>query len=119
MGKDEMDQTSLLENMVKLYYKSKQKAKKGKDKKRNIFDSVNALFKWNISSESKKGEEHPACVSKVPNKSFGQLLDISPKSFIFSKTFNWEFSYIEVWFTDQNSRPLEIENKINITLVIN
>ena len=26
-------------------------------------------------------------------------------------------SYIEVWFTDQNSKPLEIENKINITLV--
>ena len=55
----------------------------------------------------------------VPNKSFGQLLDISPKNFIFLKTFNSEFSYIEVWFTDQNSKPLEIEDKINITLVIN
>ena len=29
-----------------------------------------------------------------------------------------EFSYIEVWFIDQNSNPLEIEDKINITLVI-
>ena len=28
------------------------------------------------------------------NKSFGQLLDISPKSFIFLETFNSEFSYI-------------------------
>ena len=55
----------------------------------------------------------------VPNKSFGQLLDISPKNFIFLKTFDSEFSYIEVWFTDQNSNPLEIEDKINITLVIN
>ena len=55
----------------------------------------------------------------VPNKSFGQLLDISPKNFIFLKTFNSEFTYIEVWFTDQNSKPLEIEDKINITLVIN
>ena len=55
----------------------------------------------------------------VPNKSFGQLLDISPKNFIFFKTFDAEFSYIEVWFTDQNSNPLEIEDKINITLVIN
>ena len=52
-------------------------------------------------------------------KSFGQLLDISPKKFMFLKTFNSEFSYIEVWFTDQNSKPLEIENKISITLVIN
>ena len=24
----------------------------------------------------------------------------------------------EVWFTDQNSKPLEMEDKINITLVI-
>ena len=55
----------------------------------------------------------------VPNKSFSKLSDTSPKNFIFSKTFNLEFSYIEVWFRDQNSRPLEIEDKINITLVIN
>ena len=55
----------------------------------------------------------------VPNKSFGQLLDISPKNFIFLKTFHSEFSYTEVWFTDQNSNPLEIKDKINITLVIN
>ena len=53
------------------------------------------------------------------NKSFAHLLDISPKNFIFLKTFNLEFSYIEVWFTDQNSIPLEIEDKINITLGIN
>ena len=34
----------------------------------------------------------------ISNKSFGQLLDISPKNFIFLKTFNSEFSeflYIE------------------------
>ena len=55
----------------------------------------------------------------VPNKLFGQLLDISPKNSIFLKTFNSEFSCIEVWFTDQNSKPLEIEDKINITLFIN
>ena len=54
----------------------------------------------------------------VPNKSFSQLLDISPESFIFLKTSDSEFSYIEVWFIDQNSNPLEIEDKINITLVI-
>ena len=55
----------------------------------------------------------------VSNKSFGQLLDISPNNFIFLKTFNFEFLYVEVWFTDQNSKPLEIEDKINITLEIN
>ena len=55
----------------------------------------------------------------VPNELFGQLLDISPKNYIFLKTFDSEFLYIEVWFTKQNSNPLEIEDKINITLVIN
>ena len=55
----------------------------------------------------------------VPSKSFGQLLVISPKKFIFLKNFNSEFSYIEVWFTNQNYKPLEIEGKINITLVVN
>ena len=51
----------------------------------------------------------------IPNKSFGQLLDISPKNFIFSKTSDSEFSNIEVRFTDQKYKPLEIEDKINIT----
>ena len=54
----------------------------------------------------------------VPNKSFSQILNISPKNFIFSKTFNSGSSYIEVWFTDQNSKPLEIEDKIIIALFI-
>ena len=51
----------------------------------------------------------------VTNKSFGQLLYISRKNFIFLKTFDSEFSYIEIWFTDQNSKPLETKDNINIT----
>ena len=34
-----------------------------------------------------------------------------------SKT-NTEFSFIEVWFTDQNSEPLEIEDNVSLTLII-
>ena len=54
-----------------------------------------------------------------PDELFGQFLDISPENFTFLKTFNSEFSYIEVWFTDQKTKPLEIEDKTNITFVIN
>ena len=54
----------------------------------------------------------------VPNKSFGRLLDISPKNFKFIKTLNLEFLYIEVWFNNQNSKTLEIEDKTSIILVI-
>ena len=52
----------------------------------------------------------------VPNKSLSPLLDISPKNFILLKIFSSDFSFIEVWFTDENSRPLEIKDKINFTL---
>ena len=48
----------------------------------------------------------------VPKKSCCQLLYISPKKFIFLKIFNSELLYVKVWFTDQNSKPLEIEDKI-------
>ena len=55
----------------------------------------------------------------IPNKLFGQLLNVSPESLIFLKRFGSEFSHINVWFTDQNSKLLEIEDKINIALVTN
>ena len=54
----------------------------------------------------------------VPNKSFGSLLEISPKNHIFLKTFNSEFQEIKIWFTYQNSQLLEIEDKINLPLII-
>ena len=54
----------------------------------------------------------------VPNKPFGSLSETSPKNHIFLKIFNSEFQEIEVWFTDQNSQLLEIEDKINLTLII-
>ena len=38
---------------------------------------------------------------------------------MFLKTHNSEFSYIDVWFRDQSSNPLEIQDKINITFIIN
>ena len=53
----------------------------------------------------------------VPNKPFGSLLEISPTNHIFLKTFNSEFQTIEVWFTDQNSQPVETEHRISLTLV--
>ena len=64
-------------------------------------------------------QDSRALFAFASNKSFGQLSDISPKSFIFLTTFNSEFSYIEVWITDQNSKLLETDNKISIFLATN
>ena len=46
----------------------------------------------------------------IPNKPFGSLLGISPTNKIFLKTFNSEYDEIKVWFTDRNSKPLEMED---------
>ena len=54
----------------------------------------------------------------VPNKPFGSLLEISSTNHIFLKTFSSEYDKIKVWFTDQNSQPLEIEDRINLTVVM-
>ena len=54
----------------------------------------------------------------VPNKQFGQLITITPHSLTMLKTTNAEFSFIEISFTGQNNRPLEIEDNLNITHII-
>ena len=54
----------------------------------------------------------------IPNKPFGSVLEISPTNHIFLKRFNSEFQEIKVCFTDQTSKPLEVEDKINLTLII-
>ena len=54
----------------------------------------------------------------IPNKSFGSLSEISATNHIFLKTFNSEYDKIKVWFSDQNSQPLEIEDRINLTRII-
>ena len=54
----------------------------------------------------------------VPNKHFGQLINVSPHSLTMMNTVNTEFSSVEVWFTDQISKALEIEDNVNLTLII-
>ena len=54
----------------------------------------------------------------VPNKKFGQLINIVPYSLTMLSTTNTEFLFIEVWVTDQNSKPLEIEDSVSLTLII-
>ena len=56
--------------------------------------------------------------SFAPNKQFGQLINISPHSVTKMNTVNTEFSFVEVWFTYQASKVLEIEDNVNLTLII-
>ena len=54
----------------------------------------------------------------VPNKQFRQVITISPHLLTMLKTTNEEFQSVQLWFTDQNNRPLEIEDSVNVTLII-
>ena len=54
----------------------------------------------------------------VPNKQFGQLITIAPYSLTMLNTTNTELSSTEVWFIDQNSKQLEIEDNVNMILII-
>ena len=56
--------------------------------------------------------------SFVPNKQFGLLLNIFLHVFTMMNTINTGFSSVEVWFTDQSSKALEIEDSENLTLII-
>ena len=53
------------------------------------------------------------------NKSYAYLLNVKPGNLVYLKTYNTEFVEIIVTFTDGNGRPLEIEDKVNLTLLIN
>ena len=54
----------------------------------------------------------------LPNKQFEQLINILPHPLTVLSTTNTEFLPIEVWLTDQNSEPLEIEDNFNMALII-
>ena len=56
--------------------------------------------------------------SFVPNKQFGRLINISPHSLTMMNTISTEFSFVELWFTNQTSKALEIEDNVNLTLII-
>ena len=56
--------------------------------------------------------------SFVPNKQLGQLINISLHSLRMMNIVNTEFSFVEVWFTDQASKALEIKDNVNLTLII-
>ena len=59
-------------------------------------------------------------VSKTfnPNKYYAYLLNVESSNLVYFKTYNTEFDKVIIKFADQNDRPLEIEDKVNLTLLI-
>ena len=82
----------------------------------NLPKSIN-LVHCNLVNKSYK-QASKVLFTFVPNEQFGQLITISPYLLTMIKTANAEFQSIQLWFTDQNNSPLEIEDSVNITLII-
>ena len=88
---------------MKLLWISKNKMTKNEngDNVPNLQITRVALIRYNIVSNIYQWNSR-VLYTFVANKSFGELLDIPPKTLIFLKTFHSEFLYIKVWFTDDN-----------------
>ena len=104
---------------MRLLGKAKNKITKDKNSENVLHLEITevVLVHWNIVNNDYQ-QDSRVLYTFVPNKPFGSLLEISPTNHIFLKTFNSEFQTIEVWFTDQNSQPLELEDRTNLTLVM-
>ena len=76
------------------------------------------LVHCNLVNNSSYQQVSKVLFTFVPKKKYGQLIKVSPNLLIMLKTVSTEFSFIEIWFTDQNNRPLEIEDSVNISLTI-
>ena len=101
---------------MKLLGRTRSKITKNKDCENLPYLEINEVVLVHCIIVSNNYEQNSRNLyTFVPNKSLGQLLDISPKNLKFLKTLDSAWSYIEIWFTDQNSNPLEIEHKVNIT----
>ena len=62
-------------------------------------------------------QESEVLYTITSNKSYAYLLNIEPRNLVFLKTYNTEFDEIIKTFTDQNARPLDIEDKVNLILL--
>ena len=56
--------------------------------------------------------------SFVRNKQFGQLINTSTNSLTMINTANTEFSLVEVWFRDQASKALEIDDDVKLAIIL-
>ena len=79
--------------------------------------TVVVLVQCNITNNDYQ-QDSRVLYTFVPKEWFGSLLEMSPTNHIFLKTSNLEYDEIIVWLTDQNSQPLQIEDRINLAMAV-
>ena len=104
---------------MKLLGNTKQDSDKDKNGKYILtIESVRFVLMHSNPVNNSYQEASKVLFTFLPNKQFGQLITISRHSLTMPKTTDGEFQFIQLWFTDQNNSPLEIEHSVNITLII-
>ena len=76
------------------------------------------LIRYNLV-DNQYQQQSDVLYTFTPNKSYAKLLNLEPSNLVFLKTYNTEFGEIIITLTDQNVRPLEMEDKVNLTSLIN
>ena len=109
----------LTEETMQLLGSSKKVIEKNKDREiLSRLETVKVVLVHSNLVNNNYQQASKVLFTFVPNKQFGQLITITPHSLTMLQTIIAEFSFIEIWFTDQNTRPHEIEDNVNITLII-
>ena len=75
------------------------------------------LIQWNLVNDHYQ-QRYEVLYTFRPNKSYVYLLNIESSKLLLLKNYSTEFDEIIITFTDQKSRALEIEDKVNLTLLI-
>ena len=103
---------------MKLLGSTKKDVNQDKDGEEPNFESVEVVLVHCNLVNNNYQQTSKVLFTFIPNKQFGQLINVAPHSLTMLGTTNTEFSFIKVWFTDQNSEPLKIEDNVNLTLII-
>ena len=75
------------------------------------------LIQWNLVDDHYQ-QRYEVLYTFRPNKSYVYLLNIESSKLSLLKNYSTEFDEIIITFTDQKSRALEIEDKVNLTLLL-
>ena len=96
-----------------------QKINGQKKRRRKSLEAVNVvLVQCNLVGKQYQ-QKSEVLYTFMPNKSYGYLLNVDPSNLVFLKTHNTECDEIMITLTNQNRRPLEIEDKADLTLIVN
>ena len=77
------------------------------------------MVQYNLVDNEYLRQKYAISYTFTLNRSYAYLLNVEPSNLVLLKTYNTKLDDIDTTFTDQNGKPLEIVDKVNLTLLIN